>query len=501
MANRTQGTSDVDPYGTARTQFDGIMQWIRGEQCPAGHAELEEGIEEQVRELARQLFQGRMDRLFYLERERVLKGRKPPGEARIRKRALETRFGRVAVRRHGFRASGALITAFPLDRSLRLPPETYSHGLRKLVAEEVRAQSVDRSVERVDETTAGHVPKRQAEQLLVRAAQDFGDFYAMRERQDPANDQCHPSTLLMLSCDGKGIAMRPEALREATRKEAAREQHDATRGDPTSTRRDRRHTKRMATVTAIWDQKMLPRAAKDIMAELRGDADAPKVRMPRPERKRVAATVERTLPEAIGEMFDEAERRDPQRARRTGVVVDGNEHQLKAIKAEAASRGRTIIVIVDLLHVLHYVWLAGTAIRRGNVRRTETWMKKYLLKLLTSHPLEVIAGIRQAATLAGLTDKEREPIDSCIKYLRDNVAHIHYAELLARGFPIASGVIEGACRHVVQDRLGITGARWGIASAEAVLRLRALRSNGDWDEYWAFHLKQEELRRCEKLAA
>lgn len=501
MAKRARESSDVDPYGAARTQFNDVMQWLKGDRCPAGHAQLESDIEERVRELARQLFQGRMDRLFHLERERVLKGRKPPGEVRVRKRELETRFGRVTIRRHGFRVSGALATGFPLDRSLRLPAEIYSHGLRKLVAEEVRAQSVDRSVERVDATTAGHVPKRQAEQLLVRAAQDFDEFHAMRERQDPANDQCDPTTLLMLSCDGKGIAMRPEALREATRKEGAREQRDAVRGDPTSTRRDRRHTKRMATVTAIWDQKKLARTAKDILTELRGDADAPKVRMPRPERKRVAATVERTLAEAISEMFDEADRRDPDRARRTGVVVDGNEHQLAALKKEAATRGRAITVIVDLLHVLHYIWLAGTAVRRGNVKRTDAWTRRYLLKLLTNHPLEVIAGIRQAATLAGLTDKEREPVETCIKYLRDNVAHIHYAELLARGFPIASGVIEGACRHLVQDRMGITGARWGIASAEAVLRLRALRTNGDWDEYWEFHLRQEELRRCENLAA
>ena len=125
----------------------------------------------------------------------------------------------------------------------------------------------------------------------------------------------------------------------------------------------------------------------------------------------------------------------------------------------------------------------------------------YLLALLTKHPLDVVAGIRQAATLAQLTDKERAPVDSCIKSLLDNMLYIRYAELLARGFPIASGVIEGACRHLVQDRMGITGARWGLASAEAVLRLRALRSNGDWDEYWLFHLKQEELRNTQKRAA
>jgi hypothetical protein len=109
-------------------------------------------------------------------------------------------------------------------------------------------------------------------------------------------------------------------------------------------------------------------------------------------------------------------------------------------------------------------------------------------------PLDVIAGIRQAATLAGLSAEEREPVEKCVNYLRANISAIRYREFLAAGFPIATGVIEGACRHLVQDRLGITGARWGLASAEAVLRLRALNTNGDWDDYWRFHLRKERQR-------
>ena len=68
---------------------------------------------------------------------------------------------------------------------------------------------------------------------------------------------------------------------------------------------------------------------------------------------------------------------------------------------------------------------------------------------------------------------------------------MHYSEYLDRGFPIATGVIEGACRYLIKDRMDITGARWGLASAEAVLRLRALRTSGDFMEYWTFH------ERCE----
>ena len=69
-----------------------------------------------------------------------------------------------------------------------------------------------------------------------------------------------------------------------------------------------------------------------------------------------------------------------------------------------------------------------------------------------------------------------------------------YDEALVAGFPIASGIIEGACRHLINDRLDITGARWGLKGAEALLKLRSLKSSGDFDEYWNFHKRQSKKR-------
>jgi hypothetical protein len=69
-----------------------------------------------------------------------------------------------------------------------------------------------------------------------------------------------------------------------------------------------------------------------------------------------------------------------------------------------------------------------------------------------------------------------------------------YPTALANGWPIATGVIEGACRHLVKDRMDVTGARWGVDGAEAILKLRSLISNGDFDTYWTYHLHQEQQR-------
>jgi len=88
----------------------------------------------------------------------------------------------------------------------------------------------------------------------------------------------------------------------------------------------------------------------------------------------------------------------------------------------------------------------------------------------------------------------RAGADTCAAYLTNKRAHLNYPTALARGWPIATGVIEGACRHLVKDRMDLTGARWGLHGAEAILKLRALRSNGDLDEYWHYHLAQERQR-------
>ncbi len=103
------------------------------------------------------------------------------------------------------------------------------------------------------------------------------------------------------------------------------------------------------------------------------------------------------------------------------------------------------------------------------------------------------AAIRRKAT-ARLAPSARKAADECADYLLRKKAYLDYPTALASGWPIATGVIEGACRHLVQDRMDITGARWGLNSAEAVLKIRALRTNGDFDRYWTFHLAQEQDR-------
>jgi hypothetical protein len=124
----------------------------------------------------------------------------------------------------------------------------------------------------------------------------------------------------------------------------------------------------------------------------------------------------------------------------------------------------------------------------------ETWVNHKALAILNGQASTVAAAIRRKATRHRLTPSERVNADRCADYLLNKRDHLDYPTALREGWPIATGVIEGACRHLVKDRMDITGARWGLAGAEAILQLRALRANGDFDDYWRYHLDQERRR-------
>jgi hypothetical protein len=176
------------------------------------------------------------------------------------------------------------------------------------------------------------------------------------------------------------------------------------------------------------------------------------------------------------------------------VLVDGNRTQIEAIQAEANRRDITVHIVVDFIHVVEYLWKAAWSFFYTGDPAAETWVAEQSHAILEGKAAQVAASIRRRATRFGYSATERAGADTCADYLTAKKPYLAYHTALASGWPIATGVIEGACRHLVKDRMDITGARWGLDSAEAILRLRALISNGDFDEYWAFHLRQEHQR-------
>jgi hypothetical protein len=152
------------------------------------------------------------------------------------------------------------------------------------------------------------------------------------------------------------------------------------------------------------------------------------------------------------------------------------------------------VIILDLIHVLGYLWKAAWAFYKAGDPAAESWVGNRLAEILRGHSSSVAAGMTRSATLRDLSAGQRKAVDKCADYLIKYRPFLRYDRYLEKGYPIATGVVEGACRYLVKDRMEITGARWRLAGAEAVLRLRSLHASGDFDEYWEFHLQQEYKR-------
>ena len=210
--------------------------------------------------------------------------------------------------------------------------------------------------------------------------------------------------------------------------------------------------------------------------------------------KWLAGSVRKDPADMIAAAFDEAGARDPLHQRTWVVLVDGAEHQLGLIRAEAARRGVTIRIVIDIIHVLEYLWGAAWSFHPAGDPAAEDWVAARALAVLAGDSDRAAAEITAEAGAAGLDASRRSGADACVRYLGNKREFLRYDQALDAGWPIATGVIEGACRHLIADRLSIGGARWGLDGAEAVLTLRAVISNGDFEEYWQFHLACEHQR-------
>jgi len=244
----------------------------------------------------------------------------------------------------------------------------------------------------------------------------------------------------------------------------------------------------MAEIVAVADFTPAVREPADIAAP-----PARRKAHPGPEArdKWVSASVTESIEDMIAAAFGEADRRDPERVRQRVFLVDGNKQQLAAIAACAEERGMKVPVLIDYIHVSGYIGKAAAALHPGDPVAAGQWADGQLLRVLHGRAKAV------AATLASVTAKTRAnprkrhldltDLDRAVTYLNNNQQHMKYDKALEKGWPIATGMIEGACRFVIEDRFGITGARWSPDGAEDILKLRAVVVNGDLDDYMRYY--------------
>ena len=210
------------PYAAAETAFAEAKAYLSSREArQMSESDLERELDRRGRELMQKLLQGHLDQRSPGEAAGPVAGSDgvERRERRVHKRAVETVFGTVDVGRVGYARPGHE-SLHPLDASLNLPSERYSLEVRRRVASAVASRSFDEALLDLSDITGAEVPKRQAEQLAARAAEDFDAFYEARRAAggEPVSEE----SVVVLTFDGKGVVLHREDLREATRKEAER---------------------------------------------------------------------------------------------------------------------------------------------------------------------------------------------------------------------------------------------------------------------------------------
>ena len=399
-----------------------------------------------------------------------------------RERSYRSIFGDVTLKRfvYGSR-EGQKIDLSPLDTRLQLPAGEYSYVLQDW-AQAFGMEQAWTHVQALLATVLGiDVPVDSLERMnqhMARAVEDF-------RQEQPVPKPAEEGEIFVVGGDGKGVPMR-------------RSEHESKPG-PHRTKGEKANKKRMAIVGTIYSVKHYRRTPQQIVAALFEDGPKPEEPRPLPCHKHLWACLTYSegdehregLAEVFGWMTDELAQRNPNQAKTTVCLMDGQESLWQAQREHLPS---PCLEVLDLMHVMPRLWEAAHAFHPEGSQEAEGFVRDRLLRVLRGESLYVRIGLRQMATKQGLTGNRRQSIDRICNYLEANARRMCYDWYLAAGYPIASGVLEGACRHYVKDRMERSGMRWTMAGAQAMLDVRSQWVNGDWKKFQSFRINRETAR-------
>jgi hypothetical protein len=404
----------------------------------------------------------------------------------LHRREIQNVFGLFEVYRAVYATrEGQKIEAVPLDERLGLPQGKYSYLLQdwdQHLAVEMPYATVSAALTRIlSFSQSVHTLERHQREL----ATAVGAFW--QERPTPPAEK--EGQLLVCTADGKGVPMRGAAT--------------APKGvEPPSTTGVRPGTKKMALVGAVYTVDPHVRTPDEVLDALFQDAPAgqPPSR-PRPCFKYVRAALQRddkdcTEPQTqtiFGWMAEQVRQRIGDDDKPVILLMDGQDSLWKAGWAYLPTELAAVTEILDLLHALGYLWEAAPLFY-PNASDARAFVKLQAQRMLRGDIAGVIHALRWLGTHHKLKGKRRDALKRICGYFHNNAHRMAYDVYLEHGFPIASGVIEGACRCVVKDRMERSGMRWVMSGARAMLDVRCVYLSGLWEEFIAFRIQRESRR-------
>jgi hypothetical protein len=390
-------------------------------------------------------------------------------------------FGHFTLRRAAYGSrEGQKIDFVPLDSRLQLPASDFSYVLQDWD----QALCAEQAFGQVSATIARLLGLKQSVDSLEHMNRDVARHAAPFRLHRPVPPTAEEGEVFVVSADGKGVVLRrnpedpaPPAYR--------------TKGDKAS-------QKRMATVGTVYSVDRHVRTPEQVVAALFRDGPRPEEGRPRPQHKQVWASLSQAEVPTSGMeavfvwLLWELCRRNPGRAKEVVYLSDG-QGALWDAQAEYLG-GRCRVGILDLLHVTPRLWKAAHVFHPEKSAAAEAFVRERLLRVLRGEVAGVIQGLRVLGGRRSLTAAKRKALREVCAYLEKNRERMRYDEYLAAGYPIASGVIEGACRHLLKDRMERAGMHWTIPGAQAMLEVRSVYVSGQWEEYQAYRIAQETQR-------
>jgi hypothetical protein len=380
-------------------------------------------------------------------------------------------FGKLSLRRHYFVAAGH-DGCCPLDAALSLPHHCYSDLLREWTDYDATDGAYRETRGTIARILGLDLSVAALETSVYEDAQDVVSFYA---RPPTSTDVATSGSILVVQADGKGVPMVQPAAAAAPLR--------LSKGQ-------KRTKKKQAIVTSLYTIAPYVRTPADVRAALlheqpRADL-APR---PMPVHKETRATLEGKAA-AMETLVQRARQRDNRHIRARVALTDGAE----SLQQHMTSAFPDHTLILDIIHASEYLWDTATALLGETHPTRPAWVAAKLDLVLAGQTGRVIAQLREEAASPRRTEMQRKAIERTVGYYERNQGYMHYDDYLAQGWPIGTGVVEGACGHLVKDRMEQAGMRWTQDGAQAILDLRAVRINGDWDAYWQFHRQQQHQR-------
>jgi hypothetical protein len=474
----------------AQQQLRGIEQFVERAVTDGQRIDLvERGLMARLLEIGRTMLEG----FVAAQGDGDAGKEQPAGEHTVRRlderhsRRYLSIFGELRIRRYVYAVrAGQKIERCPLDERLGLPAGEFSYvledWLQRLCVKESFAEAVSSL-----QTLLGLAPSpRAAEQMNQRMAEHVEAFELQHVAPPPEEE----ADILVATADGKGVPMR-------------RPLEEQVRRGPRRMKGEKANKKQMAYVGAVYTIDRFRRTADEVVDEVARKQRA--ADRPRPQHKQVWAEMTRV---AEGESCTGRERlfiemavachdRDPNRKKTLVCLMDG-EAALWNVADEWLSRAMGIL---DVFHVLERLWDVAHVFHREGSGEAAEFVSHHLRWLLEGKVGYVIGAFKRLRTMHELRGAPRRTVTATIRYYENNRQHMRYNEYLAAGYPIGSGVAEGACRHVVKDRLEQTGMRWTVQGAQAMLHMRTTYLNNQWEDFVDYRIQTEQTALYPRPAA